>query len=97
MKQILIAITSISLSGLVSCQSEAGKKAEEERIKAEKSLDSIQQINASLKPYLECTIDLMTKGASEEEACNSCKEIYPKGFYYDSINSANDLKKDSVK
>ena len=91
MKKVII--TSLTIFTLTSCQTEAGRKATEERIKAERVNDSIKKVNKELMPYLDCTIKLMSAGASKEEACQKCKEIHPKGYYYDSINSTIDTTK----
>lgn len=93
MEKLIIAMSVLAIISLGSCQTEAGKKATEERIKAEKKLDSIKKVNKKLLPYLDCTMKLMLAGASDEEACEKCKEIHPKGFYYDSINSLIDTSK----
>jgi len=91
MKKTLFAICSIVI--LTSCQTEAGKKATEERIKAENSYDSIHAITTRMTEFLECKIDLMTSGSTDEYASKHCAEIYPEGFYYDSLSSVMDTVK----
>ena len=88
-KDIWRLVTGMVIALIVSsCQTEAGRKATEERIKAERVNDSIKKVNKELLPYLDCNVRLMLVGASKEEACQKCREIHPKGFYYDSINAA---------
>jgi hypothetical protein len=91
MKKTLFAICSIVI--LTSCQTEAGKKATEERIKAENSYDSIHAITTRMTEFLECKIDLMTSGSTDEYASKHCAEIYPEGYLLDSISSLKDTIK----
>lgn len=88
-EKLFVAMSILAIISLGSCQTEAGRKATEERIKAERVRDSIEKVNKELLPYLDCNVRLMLAGASKDEACQKCKEIRPKGFYYDSINQAN--------
>lgn len=93
MKTTIYSALILSAMVLTSCQTEEQRKLTEERIKAERFHDSIKKVNKELLPYLDCNVRLMMAGASKEEACQKCKEIRPKGFYYDSINTATEQAK----
>jgi PBP1b-binding outer membrane lipoprotein LpoB len=93
MKTTIYSALILSAMVLTSCQTEEQRKLTEERIKAERTRDSIDKINKELLPYLDCEMRLLLVGASKEEACQKCKEIRPKGFYYDSINKLADTTK----
>jgi len=93
MKTTIYSALILSAMFLASCQTEEHRKLTEERIKAERTRDSIDKVNKELLPYLDCEMRLLLVGASKEEACQKCKEIRPKGFYYDSINKINDTTK----
>lgn len=93
MKTTIYSALILSIMILASCQTEEQRKLTEERIKAERVRDSIEKVNKELLPYLDCEMRLLLAGASKEEACQKCKEIRPKGFYYDSINKLADTTK----
>lgn len=93
MKTTIYSALILSAMLLASCQTEEQRKLTEERIKAERVRDSIEKVNKELLPYLDCEMRLLLVGASKEEACQKCKEIRPKGFYYDSINKLADTTK----
>lgn len=93
MKTTIYSALILSTMILASCQTEEQRKLTEERIKAERVRDSIEKVNKELLPYLDCEMRLLLAGASKEEACQKCKEIRPKGFYYDSINKLADTTK----
>ena len=93
MEKLIIAMSVLAIISLGSCETEKQRKLKEERIKAERVRDSIEKVNKELLPYLDCEMRLLFAGASKEEACQKCKEIRPKGFYYDSINKLTDTTK----
>lgn len=93
-----LVIGMIAIATLGSCQSEAGKKAEMERIKAERAYDSIKVVGKAKIDFFECQEKLLILGADSDSAKCKCREIYPEGFYYDSIDKANKNKQsDTVK
>lgn len=94
-EKLLIAISVLAIIALGSCQSEAGKKAEMERIKAERAYDSIKKVGDAKIKYYSCQEELMLVGASKDTAECKCKELYYEGFYYDSIDVV--LKNDTIK
>jgi hypothetical protein len=88
----------IALATLGSCQSDAGRKAEMERIKAERAYDSIKVVGKAKIDFYNCQEKLLIVGADPDTAKCKCREIYYEGFVYDSIDNANEQKKtDTVK
>lgn len=94
-EKLLIAVSVLAIIALGSCQSEAGKKAEMERIKAERAYDSIKVVGQAKIKFYECQEKLLIAGADADTAKCKCKELYYEGFYYDSIDVV--LKNDTTK
>ena len=89
-EKLVIAISVLFIIALGSCETEEQKKLKLNAIKARKYSDSINYVSEQVDNYFECQIKLLKAGASKEKACMECKEIWQKGFYFDSINQAND-------
>lgn len=77
---------------IISCQSEEGKKATFERIKAERELDSINKLNKKYTQMLDRQIKLLEAGATDEQVKKSMIDVHGEKEYDWFISYGKNLK-----